>query len=137
MDRRSRLVALAALVLSVPGCGAGERGITVPWTDAQPASGGRVLEVGYVRDPCTRVRAARVEEGSRSVTVTLLDPERDPEEVCNLLGVPGCATVRLSEPLAGRRVVEGAADPFPQRRRGTEDLPFLRFGACRPVPVEG
>jgi hypothetical protein len=106
----------------------------VPWLEARPAAGG--LRIGYESDPCTRARAARVEEGDEEVTVTLLDPERDPQQACIAIVAPGCAVVPLSAPLGDRRVLDGAPDPFPQRKRGVRELPFSRFGRCRPVPVE-
>lgn len=108
----------------------------MPWLRTEPVAGDGALKIGYTSDPCTRAREARVEEQERMVVVTLIDPERDPEQVCIQLAVPGCVTVRLDGPLGDRRVVDGARDPFPQRKRGAERLPFSRFGLCRPVPVE-
>lgn len=136
MAHRSCLTVLTAFTLVASGCGGDHSGVSVPWLRVEAVSGDRVVKIGYESDPCTRAREARVEEGKRAVTVTLLDPERDPEEACIALAKPGCVTVRLPETLGGRSVVDGAAEAFPKRRRGAERLPFSRFGRCRPVPVE-
>jgi hypothetical protein len=126
------LAVLAALALAA-GCGGGNDSVAVPWLRVEPISGGHILRVGYESDPCTRARRALVEEGRHAVTVTLLDPERDPERVCIAIVRPGCVSVRLERPLAGRRLVDGARDRF--RRRGADRRPFGRFGVCRPVAV--
>jgi hypothetical protein len=135
-EQRRKLVALAAVPLLAAGCDVERTAVTVPWLRAEPVSGGRVLKIGYESDPCTRARKARVEEKKGAVTVTLLDPERDPERACILLAKTGCVAVRLAEPLGDRPVRDGAPNPFPQSKRGAEKLPFGRFGRCRPVPVE-
>lgn len=134
MAQRSRLIALATFVLVAAGCESDGGGVPVPWLRAEPDSDGSVLKIGYESDPCTRARRARVED-RRAVTVTLLDPERDPEQACIALAKPGCVTVRLAAPLGGRRILDGAPDAFPQSKRGEDRPPFSRFGPCRPVPV--
>jgi len=133
-------IGLAVLAIAVAACGEdGGAGvgdaIQVPWLEARAAAGGRALNLGYVNDPCTRARRALVEEDEESVTITLLDPERDPDEVCIQLAKPGCARVPLADPLAGRRVVDGA-ERQPGRGQEIGDTSFRRFRPCRPVPVE-
>ena len=130
------LLAVGAVGLLAPGCEEEKSGVPVPWLRAEPASSGRGLKIGYESDPCTQARKARVDEERGVVTVTLLDPQRDPDQACIQVVRPGCVTLRLPEPLGNRRVVDGARDPFPQRKRGADRLPFSRFGRCPPVPVE-
>ena len=135
-------LAAAALALAFAGCGGGDPeppgdgAIAIPWLRAEPGRTPDVLRIGYESDPCTTARRARVEESSSTLTVTLLDVERDPDAACILLARPGCASVRLASALGGRRVVDGAPEAFPQRKRGADRLPFGRFGRCRSVPVE-
>ena len=139
---RARWVVLA-IAASLAACGGDDGGgssdrvdgVPVPWLVVKADGSEETLRIGYESDPCTRARLAAVEFDEEAVTVTLSDPERDPRKACVALADPGCVTVRLSEPLAGRRVVDGAPDAFPQRKRGTRNLPFSRYGACRPVPV--
>ena len=109
--------------------------VTVPWITARPADGGRLLRIGYESDPCTRARQARVEENRETVSVTLLDPDREPQQACILLAEPGCAVVVLDEPLNGRRVVDGAEEQIPVDESDLRDLPFSRYEPCRRVPV--
>jgi hypothetical protein len=135
MAHRSHLIALVSLTLLAAGCKAEDGAVAVPWLPAEPTSGGRVLKFGYENDPCTRARQARVKEDSGSVTVTLQDPERDPEQTCIALAKPGCVTVRLANSLAGRRVVDGGREGFRPSRRGADRVPFSHFGPCRRVPV--
>ena len=132
----------AAVVAALAGCGGGDGGGSpgrppdgqpVPWLRAAPAADGRTVRIGYESDPCTRARRAAIEESEDSVTVTLLDPDRDPDQACVALVKPGCAEVRLESPLAGRELVDGAPNPFPQSKRGAARLPFSRYGRCRPV----
>ena len=139
--------ALALVAIGMVGCdgdGEGDRGderggdaegvVEVPWLIARPSGGDRTLRIGYESDPCTRARQAAVDEGEREVTVTLLDPQRDPRQGCIQVVKPGCVTVALEEPLAGRRVVDGAKVRFPQAKRGIDRPPFSRFGRCRAIP---
>jgi hypothetical protein len=121
------------------GCGGGdgggsaELGIPVPWIRAAAPEGGRILQIGYETDPCTKARRARVDLGERTVTVTLGDPERDPKKACIGIVRRHCALVRLDEPAGTRKIVDGAPGP----RRRNPDVPIERFGACRPVEVVG
>jgi len=128
--------------LVVAGCGddGGDGGgggfdigsaVTVAWSHAEPVGDGRTLRVGYESDPCTRARRARVEQGEGEVTLTLLDPERDPEQACIQIVKPGCVLVELAEPLRGRRVVDGS--PRPRGRLGP--VSRKRFGRCRRIPT--
>jgi hypothetical protein len=135
--RRTAFLPLALAGLALSACGSSSKqGMEVPWLRAEPSGDGRVLRVGYESDPCTTARRARVKEDEGTVTVTLRDPRRDPERYCILTARKGCVTVRLEQPLGARRVVDGARDPFPQRKRGAARQPFRLFGPCRAVPVD-
>ena len=111
--------------------GRGPEGYPVPWVRAEPSAGGRVLRLGYESDPCTQARAAVVDETDDRITVTLLDPDRDPQQACIAIVKTGCAAVELEEPVAGRRVVNGAPERYDISE--LKRLPFTRYGRCRPV----
>jgi hypothetical protein len=108
----------------------------VRWLRVKPSSDGRILDFGYESDPCTRARRAGVDQGRRVVTVTLLDPDRDPEQACIAIVRPGCVSVPLERPLAGRRVEGGARKSSRRTAPSVDRRPFSRFGRCKPVPVE-
>jgi hypothetical protein len=147
---RAAPLALLGVIASFAGCGGDDdggggdgagperpTGSAIVWLDARGGAGEREVRIGYETDPCTRARRAVVAEEEDTVTITLLDPERNPREECIQLAKPGCARVALEAPLAGRRVVDGAPGAFPPRIRRQDTRPFRVFGRCRPVPVEG
>ena len=70
-----------------------------------------------------------VEESQREVEVSLYDDAKDPEQACIQVLKPGCAIVKLEEPLGKRRAVDGAQNAAAQK-----PVPLERFGPCRPVP---
>jgi hypothetical protein len=112
-------------------------GAQIVWLEARGAPDERRVRIGYETDPCTRAREAEVAETSRTVTITLLDPERDPSDVCIQLAKPGCATVALERALGTRKVVDGAPGAFPPAIRRQDRRPFSVFEPCRRVPVAG
>ncbi|GLW98360.1 hypothetical protein Misp02_24470 [Microtetraspora sp. NBRC 16547] len=84
----------------------------IAWTSATPSTDGRSLAIVWWSGvaPCTVLDRVEVEEGAKQVTVTLYeggDP-RFPDAVCIAIAMQKTTTVRLSAPLDGREVVDGA-----------------------------
>jgi hypothetical protein len=102
----------------------------VPWARAEPT--GNQLRVGYVTNPCTRARRARVDESGQVVKVTLGDPKRDPHKACTAVVERQCVIVQLHEPLGSRKVVDGT----PHARPRSREVPIEHYGDCRPVQMD-
>lgn len=82
----------------------------VDWLKAKPRSGGNVLRVTFWSgvEECYGVSEVEVEESDASVTVTIIEGREPAAEVCIELAVKKAIDVQLSEPLAGRTVIDGA-----------------------------
>ena len=83
-----------------------------PWEDVEVGSDDRTLTVAFWSgiEPCYVLDRVEVVEASETVTVTLFeghDPA-DRDTACIEIGVYKSVTVKLSSPLDGRRIVDGA-----------------------------
>ncbi len=84
----------------------------IPWTSATPSADGTSLTLVWWSGvaPCTVLDRVEVEEAAKRVTVTIYEG-RDPhfpDTACIEIAVEKTTTVRLSAPLDGREVVDGA-----------------------------
>lgn len=84
----------------------------VRWTSAEPLAGGRTLRVVWWSgvEPCHVLDRVEVAERDDRVTVTLYEGSAaaSPDTMCIAIALEKYTDVRLSAPLDGRRVVDGA-----------------------------
>src|SRR5690349_3871170 len=67
----------------------------------------KTITIGYMGGDCDDHAEADVDETSDQVTITILISEAD-VDFCNAVGHSRTIAVRLSEPLAGRELVDGS-----------------------------
>ncbi len=81
------------------------------WTEVQSSSGGRRLLVSFWSTPCTALDHVDVRPEHDRVVVTLYEgvPPAQRGKPCVQLAEYRAVAVELEEPLAGRRVVDGAS----------------------------
>ena len=84
-----------------------------PYEKAKVVDSGRALDIYFWDgiEECTGVDRAHVTYGAEIVTVNLLTGRNPEAEVCTEQAVYKVFTVELSEPLEGRKLVDGARGP--------------------------
>ncbi len=84
----------------------------IAWTRATPSADGTSLNIVWWSGvaPCAVLDRVEVREGTGEVTVTLYEgyDRHSPDAVCIEIALEKKTTVKLSAPLGGRKIVDGA-----------------------------
>ena len=115
-------------VLALAGGGA-----ELPFADPRPVRSRAAVRVVFGSVPCEQpVRFARVREGRRRVTITLVGQVVPDGTLCAESFQAGCAEVRLRRRLGRRTVRDGSGEPSGVDR---ETARRARAGGCPRVRV--